>query len=125
MMGAIAEGFNIIQNSKDLEGNFRFDLAEVARVWSHGSIVSGLLMDKAASVLSKDPKLENITGVVPKGETETLIEWLGKNQKNPVIDAARQERVDTRSKPSFVGKVIAAMRHEFGGHKIVEKNSHE
>ncbi len=128
MMGSIAEGLGIISNfqypisnEKD-NNNFKFDLAKVAKVWAHGSIVSGLLMDKMAAALEKNPTLEGISGEVPRGETESEMEWVGKTGiPNPVIQQARLERVESRTKPSLIGKLIAALRREFGGHAVKEE----
>lgn len=134
MMGALAEGFGIVHSSqfavhsKDSLGNsvdekFTFDLAKVAKIWSHGSIVSGLLATKAQSAFEKNATLDDIVGEVPKGETETEMEWLDTiGVANPVIQTARKQRVETRTKPSFIGKVIASLRREFGGHKVKEKS---
>lgn len=130
MMGAIAEGFELVHSlqiavssNNDKTKEFQIDLAKLAKVWAHGSIVSGLLMDKAATAFTKDPALATIKGEVPRGETEGEIEWLETTGvPHPVIQAARQERVETRKKPSFIGQVIAALRREFGGHSIMKKN---
>ena len=101
---------------------FKIDLAKLAKVWSHGSIVSGLLMNKAAAAFSKNGELSDIAGEVPRGETEAEMEWLETTgTPHPVIIEARKERVATRTKPSFIGKVIAAMRREFGGHAVKGK----
>ncbi len=143
MMGAIAEGLGVISNfpaspsssagkpagrkfqisnEKGESAKFQFDLAKVTRVWAHGSIVSGLLMDSASSALAKNPTLSDIEGVVPRGETEAEMEWLAQTGiPNPVIQQSRLQRVETRTRPSFIGKVVAALRREFGGHGV--KNS--
>lgn len=124
MMGAIAEGFNLInENEFGLKAHQpladKVDLAILAKVWAHGSIVSGLLMNKAQSAFEKDPELDTIAGEVPRGETEAEMEWLESTGiHHPVIREARLERVETRTKPSFIGKVIAALRREFGGHAV-------
>lgn len=116
MMGAIAEGFNLIQNSEFKIQNK--DLAKLAKVWAHGSIVSGHLMNMTERAFSRED-FDQLSGSVPKGETETEMEWLKiTGTSNPVIQAAREERVATRTKPSFIGKIIAALRREFGGHKV-------
>lgn len=122
MMGAIAEGFNLVRSKQFAVGSnseFKIDLAKLAKVWANGSIISGLLMNMAAQAFDKDPELNAISGEVPKGETEAEMEWLASTGiSHPVIAQARIERVQTRSKPSFIGKVIAALRNEFGGHEV-------
>jgi 6-phosphogluconate dehydrogenase len=121
MMGAIGEGLNLVRSKQiAVDSNkFKIDLAKLAKVWANGSIISGLLMDKTATALARDPELNTINGEVPRGETEGEIEWLEKTGiLQPVIQSARRERVETRNKPSFIGKVIAALRREFGGHTV-------
>ncbi len=116
MMGSIAEGLNLIKSSQ-----FKVNLASLTSVWGHGSIVSGLLMNKTVSALTRDPELNSVAGEVPVGATEKEVEDLERmGQPMPVIQASRLERVESRNKPSFIGKVIAALRREFGGHAVKE-----
>lgn len=78
-------------------------------------------MEKTAQAFGKEPDLASIAGSVPEGETEKEIDWIVNQAKEtPVICAALEQRRGTRTKATFVGKVIAALRHEFGGHKINE-----
>ena len=126
MMGAIAEGLGLLAGSGKGKGEssaeFEFDLKKIAKIWAHGSIVSGHLMNMMRQALEKDPELKDLSGEVPKGETESEMEWLETlGQPMPVISAARQERVTSRKNPSFIGKVIAALRREFGGHSVVDR----
>lgn len=118
MMGAIAEGFNLIQNSEFSIQNK--DLAKLAKVWAHGSIISGHLMNMAEKSFSRSD-FEKISGSIPKGETEEEMEWLSTiGIANPVIQTAREQRVESRKSPSFIGRVISALRREFGGHNTSE-----
>lgn len=48
MMQAIGEGFEVLEKSQ-----FDFDLKEVARVWSHGSVIHGWLMELMEKLLKK------------------------------------------------------------------------
>ena len=37
------------------------------------------------------------------------------------MDLALEERKKSKQNPRFAGKVVAALRNEFGGHEIVKK----
>ncbi len=59
MMQAVTEGFEIIEKSE-----FDYDLKAVTKVWNNGSIISSLLMELVQSAFSKDPKLDEIKGIM-------------------------------------------------------------
>lgn len=122
MMGAIAEGFNLVKESEFMSHDSeKINLEKLAKVWAHKSIISGHLMSMAQRAFTRED-FENLSGMVPRGETEIEMEWIGKtNIPNPVIQAARIERTKTRENPSFIGRLIAALRREFGAH-AVDKN---
>ncbi len=115
MMGALAEGVTLAKNSE-----FNINIVELMRVWNSGSIIRGFLLEMLVRALNRDPFLGDVPGSVPRGETEVEMEWLGREIRtpHPVIQQARMERVESRQHPSFVGKVIAALRREFGGHEV-------
>ncbi|MBI5135361.1 decarboxylating 6-phosphogluconate dehydrogenase [Candidatus Uhrbacteria bacterium] len=114
MMGAIAEGLQAIgQHSKSLG----MDLNRVAQVYAHGSIIESRLMSWASSGLKRSD-LKQISGSVPPGETEAEMRHLEKIARMPILRKARECRVESRTKPTFAGKLIALMRNEFGGHLL-------
>ncbi len=113
MMGAIAEGMQSIA-----EAPFQSDLKTVAQIYARGSIIQSRLMDWLLDVYAQQNYLETISGEVPFGETESEMEKLEKISDMPVLHAARMMRIKTRSIPSYKGKLIAALRNQFGGHQI-------
>ena len=113
MMGAIAEGMAAIREQ-------RIDATEVARVYAHGSIIESKLMSWLRSGM-EDPGFKSISGEVPKGETEAEMKMLEQLAKMPILHQARLMRVRTRKQPSYAGKLIAAMRNQFGGHAVKKK----
>ena len=115
MMGAIAEGMNAVKNSK-----FKTDLNVVAKVYANGSIISSSLVSWMLKGM-KRPYFGKISGSVPRGETEGEMEKLEKKSPMKVLEAARKLRVNSRKKANFIGKLIAVMRNEFGGHKFKKK----
>ncbi len=118
MMQAIGEGFDLLQNS-----GFSFDHKEVARVWSHGSVIRGWLMELVAGAFHKDGELGYLSGeIADSGEGKWTVETaLNKGVSIPVIAGALFRRYRSRSHDNFSDKVVAALRHEFGGHGFTEQ----
>ncbi|MDA8442494.1 MAG: decarboxylating 6-phosphogluconate dehydrogenase [Peptococcaceae bacterium] len=115
MMQAIGEGFEILQ-----AGRFDLDYRQVAGVWSHGSVIRGWLMELTEKALSRDPELEQIKGVVhASGEgLWTVQEALDLSVAVPVIAESLFTRYRSQQTDTFSGKVVAALRNEFGGHAV-------
>ncbi|MGB8246537.1 MAG: decarboxylating 6-phosphogluconate dehydrogenase [Chlorobium sp.] len=113
MMQAMGEGFDLLESS-----GFELDHAEVARVWSNGSVIRGWLMDLAARAFEKDGKLGYLAGnIADSGEGRWSVEAALRQQVSiPVISASLFRRYRSRSENNFSDKVVAALRHEFGGH---------
>jgi 6-phosphogluconate dehydrogenase len=118
MMQSIAEGMEILHKY----GN-ELDLAKVAQLWNHGSGVRGWMMEHTQSALSKDKNLESIKGVMhSSGEGKWAVETaLEMAVPTPVITLSLLMRYRSTQDDSFAGKVVAALRSEFGGH-AVERN---
>ena len=113
MMSALGEGFETIKDS-----GLKIDLKAVANVYSHGSIVDSKLTSWLAEVFNEEGYLEAISGNVPKGETEEEMKKLLTEAKMPSLLNALKVREESRTKPSYTGKLISAMRNKFGGHKV-------
>ena len=117
MMQSIAEGFEILHKS-----NFEMDYEKVAKVWNNGSVIESWLMELTESLFSKDAKLEKIKGVMnSSGEGKWTIETaLDLEVPAPVIALSLMMRYRSLEENTFSGRVIAALRNEFGGHKVEE-----
>ncbi|MGO4887464.1 phosphogluconate dehydrogenase (NAD(+)-dependent, decarboxylating) [Anaerobacillus sp. MEB173] len=118
MMQAIAEGFDILEKSQ-----FDYDYEAVAKVWNHGSVIRSWLMELTQNAFSKDAKLEGIRGVMhSSGEGKwTVEESLDLQVAAPVITLSLLMRYRSLEDDTFTGKVVAALRNEFGGHAVVKK----
>jgi 6-phosphogluconate dehydrogenase len=135
MMAAIAEGLSIIEHADaglheqeiDAETTplrepeyyrYEIDVAEVAEVWRRGSVIGSWLVDLTASALARDPNLDAFAGrVSDSGEGRwTTIAAIEEGVPAPVITAALNQRFESRQLGVFTGKVLSAMRSEFGGH---------
>ncbi|MED4925009.1 decarboxylating 6-phosphogluconate dehydrogenase [Anoxybacillus geothermalis] len=118
MMAAIGEGFEILEKSE-----FDYDYEKVARVWNNGSVIRSWLMELTERAFSKDAKLEEIKGIMhSSGEGKWTVETaLDLQIATPVIAMSLLMRYRSLETDTFTGKVVAALRNEFGGH-AVEKN---
>lgn len=113
MMQAIGEGFDLLETSE-----FRLDHEQIASVWSHGSVIRGWLMELAAQAFRKDSRLGYLAGrIADSGEGRWTVETALEQQVAiPVIGASLFRRYRSRNDDNFSDKVVAALRHEFGGH---------
>jgi 6-phosphogluconate dehydrogenase len=140
MMASIAEGLSIIKHANagkqkvvaDAETSpiahpefysFDINVADVAEVWRHGSVVSSWLVDLTAQALASSPELAEYSGrVSDSGEGRWTVQAaIEESVPAPVISAALWQRYESRAQGDFTGKILSAMRAEFGGH--VEKPS--
>ncbi len=115
VMQGYAEGFELMRASE-----FDLDLRDIAEVWRHGSVVRSWLLDLLASALDEDPDLARLSDYVEdSGEGRwTLDEAVTRAIPMPALAAALFTRFASRQDESFAGKVLAALRKEFGGHAV-------
>ncbi len=118
MMQAIAEGFEVLEKS-----SYDIDFQKVATLWNHGSVVRSWLMELTANAFAKDPQLASIRGVMhSSGEGKWTLETaLDLGVPTPVIALSLLMRYRSQQDDTFAGKVVAALRNEFGGHAVEKK----
>jgi len=135
MMAAIAEGLSIIKHAdaglhqQEIDAEtaplrepeayqYEIDVADVAEVWRRGSVVSSWLVDLTAAAFAKSPDLDKFSGhVSDSGEGRwTVLAAVDTGVPASVIAASLYERFESRDNGAFTGKILSAMRSEFGGH---------
>jgi 6-phosphogluconate dehydrogenase len=135
IMAAYGEGLNIIKHanvgSQEQEADaettplrhpelYRYDIdtAEVAEVWRRGSVIASWLLDLTAIALKRDPELANFTGrVSDSGEGRwTAIAAIDEGVPAYILTNSLFERFESRGEGDYAGKIMSAMRMEFGGH---------
>jgi len=120
MMQAFAEGFSILKSKEE----FGLDLAQISKIWQHGSVVRSWLLDLAAIALQDDPKLSDIKPwVADSGEGRwTVFESIDLNVPAPVITLALQMRFASRDEENYTARMLAALRNQFGGHAVKKED---
>jgi 6-phosphogluconate dehydrogenase len=120
LMQAYGEGFELLKSSP-----FDVDLARIAELWRHGSVVRSWLLDLAARALAADPELNHLSDYVEdSGEGRWTVEAaIEQAIPTPAIALALFERFASRQDESFSGKLLAALRQEFGGHQVHKPES--
>jgi 6-phosphogluconate dehydrogenase len=115
MMQGYAEGFELMAKS-----NYNLDLAKIADLWMHGSVVRSWLLELAADALAQDPRLEQLKGYVQdSGEGRWMVlDAIEKDVAVPTLTAALFTRFRSRQQDTFAEKMLAALRNAFGGHAV-------
>jgi 6-phosphogluconate dehydrogenase len=135
LMASYAEGLNVIANAgaglrsqvMDAETaplehpehyHYEIDVSQVAEVWRRGSVISSWLLDLTAAALLESPTLERFAGrVSDSGEGRwTSLAAIEEGVPAPVLTTALYSRFASRGLDDFAGKVLSAMRKQFGGH---------
>ncbi len=123
VMESYAEGYRMLK-----EGPVKgLDLAAAAEVWQHGSVIESLLNELTRQALKENPELTGIEGQVAEtGEARWTLELAKKMQLDmPAIAAAFEVRLQSQKRQvNFATKLLAAIRHKFGGHPLnIDQNS--
>jgi 6-phosphogluconate dehydrogenase len=136
LMAAYAEGLNLLKHADaglaatgvaDAETapladarffQYRLDMAAIAEVWRHGSIIASRLLDLTAAALARDAGLEGFAGrVADSGEGRWTVQAaIEVGVPAHVLSAALYSRFDSRGRGEFADKLLSAMRLGFGGH---------
>jgi 6-phosphogluconate dehydrogenase len=116
MMQAFAEGFALMRAKEE----FELDLAAIAELWRHSSVVRSWLLDLTADFLQDDQKLAGIEPfVADSGEGRwTALEAVERGVPAPVMSLALMMRFASQGKGDFGNRMLAMMRKGFGGHAV-------
>ncbi|MDZ4700711.1 MAG: decarboxylating 6-phosphogluconate dehydrogenase [Rhodothermales bacterium] len=116
MMAAFAEGFALMRKRSD----YGLDLAQIAEIWRHGSVVRSWLLDLTAEALAENPEMDDIAPyVTDSGEGRwTVFEAIDQNLSTPIITLSLLQRLRSREEEGYTEKLLSAMRNKFGGHSI-------
>ena len=116
LMQAYAEGFEILHAS-----DYGLDLAAIAALWNHGSVVRSWLLELAERAFRANGQdLAPLKGwVADSGEGRwTVQEAIDRDVPAAVITLSLLARFRSRQDDSYAARVLAALRNEFGGHPV-------
>ena len=135
LMAAYAEGFNVLKHANagkssvehDAETTplrhpehyrYDFDMASIAEVWRHGSVISSWLLDLTAVSFAQNGSLDSFAGrVSDSGEGRWALAAANDvSAPTPVLATALFQRFASRGEADFQNRVLSAMRWGFGGH---------
>ena len=117
MMQAYAEGFHILEASPYANS---LNYARLAHLWNQGSVIRSWLLELAEKVFARDPKLASLRGVVEdSGEGRwTAQQAIESGVAAPVITLSLMQRFISQDSDLFANRMLAALRQEFGGHRV-------
>jgi 6-phosphogluconate dehydrogenase len=97
---------------------YELDLAAIAELWRHGSVVRSWLLDLTSVALARNPSLDGFRGeVADSGEGRwTVSTAVDAGVPVPVLATALFARFSSRNHGDFANRLLSAMRQEFGGH---------
>ncbi|MFV2000254.1 MAG: phosphogluconate dehydrogenase (NAD(+)-dependent, decarboxylating) [Acidimicrobiia bacterium] len=116
LMQSYAEGFALMEAKDD----YGFDLAQIAQIWQHGSVVRSWLLDLTAAALEGNPTMDGVAPWVPdSGEGRwTVFEAIDLNVSAPVISLSLMRRIGSRDDVEYADRLLSSMRNQFGGHDV-------
>jgi 6-phosphogluconate dehydrogenase len=120
MMSAYGEGFSILNSSPYAAD---LDYAKLSHLWNQGSVIRSWLLELAEAAFKKDGRLSHIEPYVEdSGEGRwTVKQAVDSAVPAPLITSSLFQRFRSRETESFSDRLLAALRHEFGGHALKEK----
>lgn len=122
LLQAYAEGIQLMK-----EGSFKeahLDVEEITRIWQHGSIIRSWILELTHDILARDSTLEHVEGEIDETGTGrwAVEDARVHNVPVPVLKSALEVRKKSReNERNFTTKLIALLRHEFGGHPFKKK----
>jgi 6-phosphogluconate dehydrogenase len=119
MMQALAEGFAVLKAS-----GFDLNLAKIADLYNHRSVIESRLAGWLKSAFEQyGSDLKDISGsIAQSGEGMWTVEAAKElGIPVPIIKGALDFRLQSLKNPTYTGKIVSALRHQFGGHEVKEK----
>lgn len=103
MMQAYAEGFELMRNKTE----FNLDMAQIAELWRHGSVIRSWLLDLTAEALKNAADFSQLSDyVADSGEGRwTVIDSIEQGVPTPVITLATQMRFRSQQEVSYTQQI--------------------
>ncbi len=119
MMQALAEGFTMLKQSP-----YNLDLSAVTDLYNHQSVITSRLvgwLQDAFKVYGRE--LDGVSGSISHtGEGKWTVDTAKEmGIPAPIIEGAFNFRIASGANPSYTGKIVSALRNQFGQHEVGEK----
>lgn len=116
ILQVLGEGFWMLEKAP-----YTLAPAEIAALWSRGSVIRGWLVELAAKALQNEKQFSGFSDSVGGGETGKWAaqDALERDVPIPLITQALQTRFASVAPENLACKLVAALRYEFGGHEDV------
>jgi len=117
ILQAYAEGFHLLK-----KGNYKkLNFANITKTWQNGSVIRSWILDLCHDIFVKDQELENISGSIDENFTGrwTIEEAQKQGVPMDLLDKSLFIRKQSRETGgNYSTKVVAMLRHKFGGHPV-------
>jgi 6-phosphogluconate dehydrogenase len=105
------------------QSDFHINLSEAARVYNNKSVIESRLvgwLENAYKTYGEN--LDEVSGEVDStGEGAWTVDAAKSlNIPVPIIEGSLHFREQSQGNPSYTGKVVSALRNQFGGHSITK-----
>lgn len=113
MLEAIGEGIDLLENYRD-----KLDVGAILRAWRNGSVIRSWLIELMAEAYGSGADFETVPAYIEDtGEVNWLVgDALHMEVPIPVIAEAVMQLIISRDERKNWARVIAMIRHAFGGH---------
>ena len=101
------------------------DVAETAELYDHGSVIESRLVRWLANAYKKfGVDLTSISSTVAaSGEGQWTVDEAHRlGIPAPIIEGSLEFRKQSAQNPSYAGRVLSALRNQFGGHEAARKD---
>lgn len=122
LLQAYAEGMHLLK-----KGAYEsLDLAQISKLWEHGSVVRSWLLELLTEVLKDQEKIAQTSGEIRENGTGrwTLQEARKRKVTLPVIEKSLKVRSWSRETGGdYATQLVALLRNAFGGHPVEQKEN--
>ncbi|HLJ31774.1 MAG TPA: decarboxylating 6-phosphogluconate dehydrogenase [Candidatus Babeliales bacterium] len=122
ILQAYAEGFHLLKDGAFK--NEHLDLATIAALWNHGSVIRSWILELVYDIMKEDPQLSDIEGkIASTGMGLWTVEQAHESGiPVPVIEESLNVRAwSEKTGGNYATKVVAMLRNKFGGHAVLKK----
>jgi 6-phosphogluconate dehydrogenase len=120
LLQSYAEGFHLLH-----DGAYKnLNLETISRIWMHGSIIRSWILNLTHAIFKRDQAFDAIDGAIQESGMGAWTVQEAHKQKVPTVlleDAIELRAWSRKTGGNYATKLVALLRHQFGGHRVVTK----